>query len=87
MDPEVRAKGPGKCPRCGMTLVPGIPQPVEYPMEFKAEPRQIPAGRDVTFDFRVLDPKDQPAGQEIRDRAREAVPPFRGEPGSGILRA
>jgi Heavy metal binding domain len=58
MDPEVRAKGPGKCPRCGMTLVPGIPQPVEYPMEFKAEPRYIPAARDVTFDFRVLDPKD-----------------------------
>ena len=25
MDPEVRSKGPGKCPRCGMTLVPGIP--------------------------------------------------------------
>jgi hypothetical protein len=57
MDPEVRAPTPGKCPRCGMTLVPGIPQPVEYPMEFKAEPRQIPAGRDLTLDFRVLDPK------------------------------
>jgi hypothetical protein len=57
MDPEVRAKTPGKCPRCGMALVPGIPQPMEYPMEFRAEPRQIPADRDVTFDFRVLDPK------------------------------
>jgi len=40
-----------------MTLVPGIPQPVEYPMEFRAEPRSIPAGREVTFDFRVLDPR------------------------------
>jgi len=58
MDPEVRSKGPGKCPRCGMVLVPGIPQPVEYPLEFKAQPRQIPAGRDVIFDFRVLDPKN-----------------------------
>jgi hypothetical protein len=57
MDPEVRSPNPGKCPRCGMTLVPGIPQPVEYPMEFRAEPRQIPAGREVTLEFRVLDPK------------------------------
>ena len=57
MDPEVRSSGPGKCPRCGMVLVPGIPQPVEYPMEFRAEPRQIPANREVTLDFRVLDPK------------------------------
>ena len=57
MDPEVRSPGPGKCPRCGMTLVPGIPQPVEYPMDFRATPRQIPAGRDVTLEFRVLDPK------------------------------
>jgi hypothetical protein len=57
MDPEVRSPNPGKCVRCGMKLVPGIPQPVEYPMEFRAEPRQIPAGKDITFDFRVTDPK------------------------------
>ena len=46
-----------------MVLVPGIPQPVEYPLEFKAQPRQIPAGRDVIFDFRVLDPKN---GKPVR---------------------
>jgi len=57
MDPEVRSPAPGKCPRCGMTLVAGIPQPVEYPMEFRAEPPSIPAGRAVTLEFRVLDPK------------------------------
>src|SRR5262249_30914783 len=57
MDPEVRSLNPGKCPRCGMTLVAGIPQPVEDPMQFKAEPRQIPAGHDLTLAFRVLDPK------------------------------
>ena len=57
MDPEVRSPQPGKCPRCGMTLVAGIPQPVEYPMEFRAEPRSIPAGRDLTLEFRVLDPQ------------------------------
>ena len=58
--PRCAAKGPGKCPRCGMTLVPGIPQPVEYPMEFKVEPRQIPAGREVTLDFRVPTRRNEP---------------------------
>ncbi len=57
MDPEVRSTRPGKCPRCGMTLVPGIPQPVEYPMDLKVEPPRIPAGRPITMEFRVLDPK------------------------------
>jgi hypothetical protein len=57
MDPEVRSPAPGKCSRCGMKLMPGIPQPVEYPMELRAEPRQIPAGREIVLKFRVLDPK------------------------------
>ena len=57
MDPEVRSAGPGNCPRCGMKLVAGIRTPVEYTLDFRAEPRQIPAGRDVTLEFRVLDPK------------------------------
>jgi hypothetical protein len=40
-----------------MKLVAGLPIPVEYPMEFRAEPRSIPAGREITLEFRVLDPK------------------------------
>jgi hypothetical protein len=40
-----------------MKLVPGLPMPVEYPMEFRATPPQIPAGRDITLELRVLDPK------------------------------
>ena len=31
MDPDVRSKGPGKCPRCGMRLEAGLPEPIEYP--------------------------------------------------------
>jgi hypothetical protein len=31
--------------------------PVEYPMDFRADPRAIPAGRDITLEFRILDPK------------------------------
>jgi hypothetical protein len=34
MDPDVHAKGPGKCPRCGMKLEARIISPVEYPTTF-----------------------------------------------------
>ena len=43
MDRDVRSKTPGKCPRCGMTLVAGIPQPVEYPIDLQVEPPRSPA--------------------------------------------
>jgi hypothetical protein len=56
MDREVRSKIPGTCPRCGMTLVAGLPMPAEYPMDFRASPRSIPAGREITLEFRVLHP-------------------------------
>src|SRR5438067_90309 len=57
MDRDVHSPHPGNCPRCGMKLVAGLPMPVEYPMEFRATPAAIPAGREVTLEFRVLDPK------------------------------
>jgi hypothetical protein len=57
MDRDVRSAVPGTCPRCGMKLVAGLPMPVEYPFEFRAHPPSIPAGRDLTLEFRVLDPK------------------------------
>lgn len=56
MDPDVRSTTPGRCPRCGMILQAEIPEPVEYPMEFEAEPRRIPAGQDITLSFRILNP-------------------------------
>jgi Heavy metal binding domain len=57
MDREVRSNVPGTCPRCGMKLVAGLPTPVEYRMDFRAYPPSIPAGREITLEFRVLDPK------------------------------
>ena len=56
MDRDVRSARPGKCPRCGMKLVAGLPMPAEYPMEFRATPSSIPAGREITLEFRVIDP-------------------------------
>lgn len=57
MDPEVRSKTPGKCPRCGMTLVADIPEPVEYPTEFRFIPPDIPAGAKLRIEIRVANPK------------------------------
>jgi hypothetical protein len=57
MDPEVRSPAPGKCPRCGMTLVANIPEPVEFPTRFSFVPPQIPSNEPLRLEIRVSDPK------------------------------
>jgi len=57
MDPEVRSAVPGKCPRCGMTLVANIPEPVEYPTRFTFTPPQIPANQPLRLKISVVNPK------------------------------
>jgi len=57
MDPDVRSDKPGVCPRCGMKLVLGIPDPVDYRLEMKVTPAPVQAGAPVTLNFRVLDPR------------------------------
>lgn len=59
MDPDVRSDAPGRCPRCGMTLVPVLREPIQNLMEFRAEPPEIPADRNVVLEFRILDPVSQ----------------------------
>ena len=56
MDKDIRAKVPGKCPRCGMTLVAGIPDEHEYPVHITTKPRVLKAGEDVELKFRVENP-------------------------------
>ncbi len=57
MDPDVRSAGPGKCPRCGMNLVLGIPDPVEYPLNVTVTPRAPKPGDRTELTFKVKDPK------------------------------
>ena len=64
MDPDVRSKAPGFCPRCGMKLVAGIPDPREYPVRILTTPRLLKPGADVQLDFRVEDPK---TSKPVRD--------------------
>ena len=59
MDPDIRSKGPGKCSRCGMALVAGIPEQVEYPVELKVTPKLLRPGEKMEVAFHVLDPKSR----------------------------
>jgi hypothetical protein len=57
MDADVRSSQPGKCPRCGMTLVEGIMDLVEYPVHLTTEPHVIVPGADALLNFDIRNPK------------------------------
>src|SRR3954467_9887977 len=56
MDREVRSNGPGKCPRCGMELVAGVPDQTEYHVDVSVTPRPARPNEPVHLTFTVLDP-------------------------------
>jgi len=58
MDPDVRSNTPGKCPRCGMELRAGIPEPMEFPMDFSVSPQPVKAGVPETLTFAIKDPQN-----------------------------
>jgi hypothetical protein len=61
MDPDVRSNQAGVCSRCGMKLVAGLPDPVEYPMELAVTPPKLAPGQKVNFTFTIRDPwKNRP---------------------------
>jgi hypothetical protein len=64
MDKDVRSKTPGKCPRCGMTLVAGIPDPKEFPVRIVTRPSVLDAGKDVDLEFHIEDPETH---QPVKD--------------------
>ncbi len=57
MDADVRSATPGKCPRCGMALEAGIPQPIEYRLNLTVSPPTIPAGKPIELTFELIDPR------------------------------
>ena len=56
MDKDVRSKSPGKCPRCGMTLVAGIPDPHEYPVRIASKPKIMKPGEETLLTLHIEDP-------------------------------
>ncbi len=57
MDPDVRSKVPARCPRCGMKLVAGIPDPREFRVDLELTPKAPKPGDRVRMVFRLMDPK------------------------------
>ena len=61
MDPDVRSNKEGVCSRCGMKLVAGLPDPVEYQLDLSVNPRRVLPAQKVSLDFVVRDPyKNRP---------------------------
>jgi hypothetical protein len=56
MDADIRSAVPGKCTRCGMRLVLGVPDLKEYALDMKMEPRTVFANQPTELIFRVSDP-------------------------------
>jgi len=65
MDPEVHSKTLIKCPRCGMTMVRGIMEPVEYPVDLTHEPSRINPGDNVLLSFAIVDPRSRKPVREF----------------------
>ncbi|HEY1215277.1 MAG TPA: heavy metal-binding domain-containing protein, partial [Bryobacteraceae bacterium] len=53
MDPDYRSDKPGVCPRCGMKLVLGVPDRVEYPLEISQSPELLKPGEDASLTLRA----------------------------------
>ncbi|HLW76219.1 MAG TPA: heavy metal-binding domain-containing protein, partial [Bryobacteraceae bacterium] len=56
MDADVRSKYPGKCPRCGMTLILGMPDPREYIVQVTTTPKILKANAPIQLHFQIEDP-------------------------------
>ena len=61
MDPDVRSDRAGKCRRCGMTLITGVPEPTEFHVDVTSIPLSPEPGRPAVLQYAVHDPwKNRP---------------------------
>jgi heavy metal-binding protein len=60
MDRDVHLDHPGKCPRCGMTLILKVPDLVECSLSLAIEPRVIQPNEEARLIFRVSDQNGNP---------------------------
>lgn len=65
MHPDIRTNAPGKCPKCGMTLVPVTPAIVEdFNLKFESFPKAPKPNEKVRLRFAFFNPK-------TRDQVKE----------------
>ena len=65
MHPEIRTAKPGKCPKCGMTLVAVTPEnPDAFDLRMEATPRAPKPDEPLRLRFAIFNPK---TGQQVKD--------------------
>ena len=64
MDPDIRAALPGSCSRCGMKLIVGVIDPIEYGLDLRLQPRAPRADQSAELIFGVNEPN---TGKPVRD--------------------
>jgi heavy metal-binding protein len=64
MDPDVRAALPGNCTRCGMKLIVGVVDPIEYGLDLRLQPRAPRVDQSVELIFAVDEPN---TGRPVQD--------------------
>ena len=63
MDPDVRSDRAGKCRRCGMALITGVPEPAEFHLDVTSLPQSPEPGRPAVLQYAIHDPwKNRPVG-------------------------
>ncbi len=74
MDPDIRSSVPGICPRCGMKLRSGIPEPVEYAVDVHVMPAAPRPGETARMEFVVVrNPWNRLPGDEVSASAYEKL--------------
>jgi len=64
MDPDVRAVLPGSCSRCGMKLIVGVIDPIEYALDLRLRPGVPRVDESVELIFAVNEPN---TGRPVQD--------------------
>jgi hypothetical protein len=65
MDPDVRSAKAGRCPRCGMQLVVGAFDILEYPVSLRLHPEAPRPGEEVQLSFIVGHPQKRSRVKEF----------------------
>jgi len=64
MHPDIRTSAPGKCPKCGMALVPVSPEIIDYyDLKLETSPAAPKPNERVRLRFAVIDPK---TGEQVK---------------------
>ena len=56
MDRDIHSNSPGSCPRCGMKLVAGVPDPAEFHLDLSISPKAPKAHDRIHLKFDIHDP-------------------------------